>query len=207
MSAVTNRTTTMATKMLRTIRLDPSDAFVFAQAAAPAEWAVPGGFMFWDRDPAMLAGRERQAFRAGFLGLSSFGWSTLAVVVEATMAEREDAIARLALHLLAEHGAPGDAAARAAAAEEIAFAEQLAQQPVQTLVALHRTVRGDGSVSEQFRTFHAADARQAGQMPCSAGAFAIVAEAAAAGADDTIAASDEIDLVVLAVDRAGVAPS
>ena len=60
-------------KLLRTIRLDASDTFVFERAAKPAEWAIPGGFMFADRDPRTLAGRDRQAFRAGFLGLGSFG--------------------------------------------------------------------------------------------------------------------------------------
>ena len=86
----------MAVKLLRTIRLDASDTFVFERAAEPGEWAVPGGFMFWGADPRALAGRERQAFRAGFLGLDTFGWSTLAVVVEATEAEHEAAIAGLA---------------------------------------------------------------------------------------------------------------
>jgi hypothetical protein len=56
-------------KMLRTIRLDPSDGFVFARAAEPGEWAVAGGFMFWDCDPAALAGKERAAFRSGILGI------------------------------------------------------------------------------------------------------------------------------------------
>ena len=190
------------TKLLRTIRLDPSDTFVYERAAAPAEWAVAGGFMFWDRNPALLAGRAKQAFRAGFLGLTSFGWSTLAVVVEATANERAEAVASLARHILSEHDAPNAQAARAAAEEEIAFAEQLAQHPVQTLVALHRSVRDDGSVSEQFRTFHAADARQGSQMPCSAGAFAIIEEAEAAGALPT---GDEIDLTALAANRAETA--
>lgn len=195
---------TASVKLLRTIRLDASDTFVFERAAAPAEWAVPGGFMFWDGDPAALEGRARQAFRAGFLGLTSFGWSTLAVVVEATGEEVSQATASLARHLLAEHGAPNLEAARAAAEEEIAFARHLARQPVQTLVALHRSVRDGGSVSEQFRTFHAADAGKATQMPCSAGAFAIVEEATAAGeADDGRDGTDDIDLAAL-VSRATV---
>ena len=180
-------------KLLRTIRLDASDAFVYARAASPAEWAVPGGFMFWDHDVSVFTGRDRQAFRAGFLGLTSFGWSTLAVVVEVTADERNLAVDSLGQYLLAEHGAPNMAEARAAAEEEIAFAEQLAQHPPQTLIALHRTVKDDGAVSEQFRTFHAADARQAGQMPCSAGAFSIVEDAATDSEP-----GDEIDLAALA---------
>ena len=41
-------------KLLRTIRLDPSDTFVFERAAEPGEWAVSGSFVFWDDDPATL---------------------------------------------------------------------------------------------------------------------------------------------------------
>ena len=36
-------------RLLRTIRLDPSDTFVFANAAEPSEWAVSGTFVFADR--------------------------------------------------------------------------------------------------------------------------------------------------------------
>ena len=43
-------------KLLRTLRLDRSDTFVFAEVAPSGEWAVPGGFMFWDGDPALLDG-------------------------------------------------------------------------------------------------------------------------------------------------------
>jgi len=34
-------------KLIRTIRLDPSDTFVFERAAEPGEWAVSGAFAFW----------------------------------------------------------------------------------------------------------------------------------------------------------------
>ena len=37
-------------KLLRTIRLDPSDTFVFERAAKPGEWAVSGAFVFWNND-------------------------------------------------------------------------------------------------------------------------------------------------------------
>lgn len=141
------------TRLLRTIRLDPSDALVFPRAAEPGEWAVPGGFCFWDDDVAALEGKRRQAFRAGFLGLAGFGWSTLVEVAEASAAEREAAVAALALHIRDAHGAPDDAAARAAAEEEIAFAETLCEHPPGTLVALARSAEG-GDVRERFRTLH-----------------------------------------------------
>ena len=161
-------------KLLRAIRLDASDTYVFERAATAGEWVVSGAFMFWDQDPRKLEGRSKQAFRAGFLGLGSFGWSTLAVVVEADDDERVEARESLAAYLMAEQGAPTLEAARAAADEELAFAASLAEHPVQTLVAVHRSVTAAGEICEQFRTFHAADAKQATAMPCSAGAFAVV---------------------------------
>jgi Family of unknown function (DUF6505) len=154
------------TKLPRTLRLDPSDLVVFNAAAEPGEWAVPGGFAFWDEDPAALAGKRRQEFRAGFLGLASFGWSTLVEVAEATEAEREAAIAALAGHIRAEYGAPDDAAARAAAAEEIGFAASLCDHPPGTVLALTRSLEG-GAVRESFRTLHrrAAPHRDFGTLP------------------------------------------
>lgn len=141
------------TRLLRTLRLDASDALIFPRAAEPGEWAVPGGFCFWDDDPAALQGKRRQAFRAGFLGLGSFGWATLVEVAEAEPAERAAAVSGLAAHLLAAHGAPDEAAARAAAEEEIAFAESLCDHPPGTVVALSRSAE-EGSVRERFRTLH-----------------------------------------------------
>ena len=160
--------------LLRAIRLDASDTYVYERAAVPGEWVVSGAFIYWDRDLSALQGRAKQAFRAGFLGLGSFGWSTLAVVVEVTDAEREQALDTLATHLVQAYGAPDLMTARAAAEDELAFAASLANQPVQTLVAVHRSVTAEGEISEQFRTFHAADAKQATAMPCSAGAFSVV---------------------------------
>jgi len=141
------------TRLLRTIRLDPSDALVFPSAASPGEWAVPGGFCFWDEDPAAMPGKRRQAFRAGFLGLGSFGWSTLVEVAEASAEDRAAAVTALAAHLRAAYGAPDEAAARAAAEEEIAFAQSLCEHPPGTLIALTRSVEG-GEQRERFRTLH-----------------------------------------------------
>jgi hypothetical protein len=146
----------MALRLLRTLRLDGSDELVFPRAAAAGEWAVPGTFMFTGRDPAALAGKARMALRTGFLGIASFGWSTLAVVVEASPAERAAATALLAQGLLAHLGAPDLARATAAAEDEIAFAQSLAEPPVGTLVALARSVE-DGALRERFRTLVARD--------------------------------------------------
>lgn len=138
-------------KLPRTIRLDPSDTFVFERAAEPGEWAVSGAFVFWDCDHAALPQKQRVALRSGFLGIESLGWSTLAIVTEATEAERETAVTRLAQQLLTRFGAPDAAAARSAAESEITFAASLCDHAPQTLLAVQRTVE-DGEVRERFRT-------------------------------------------------------
>ena len=61
-------------KLPRTIRLDPSDTFVFEHAADPGEWAVTGSFLFCDGEAARPAGKARAAFRAGFVGVDSLGF-------------------------------------------------------------------------------------------------------------------------------------
>jgi len=143
----------MALKLPRTIRLDPSDTFVYSRAAEPGEWAVTGTFRFFGADVENLSGKQRQAFRAGFLGIESFGWSTLVVVTEATLEERAAAVERLAEQLVTHCGAPDIGTARPAAEEEVAFAQSLCDHPPNTLLALHRAVE-DGGIREAFRTLH-----------------------------------------------------
>jgi hypothetical protein len=137
-------------KLIKTIRLDPSDTFVFERAAEPGEWAVPGTFVFADADVGNLQGKERTAFRAGFLGVASFGWSTLVQIVETDEAGRAAAREQLAQGLVARYGAPDMEVARAAADEELTFAESLCNHEPDTLIALHRTAR-DGEIRESFR--------------------------------------------------------
>ncbi len=138
-------------KLLRTIRLDPSDTFVFDPVAEPGEWAVSGAFVFWGGDPSTLQGKARTAFRSGFLSAESLGWSTLVQIVEASAADRANLVALLAKQLVAHFGAPDLAAAAAAAEDEVAFVESLCSQPQDTLIAVHRSYE-DGNVREAFRT-------------------------------------------------------
>ncbi|HEY3222293.1 MAG TPA: DUF6505 family protein [Pseudolabrys sp.] len=138
-------------KLLRTIRLDASDTFVFVNAAEPGEWAVSGAFAFWNRDAASLEGKARSAFRSGFLGVSTLGWSTLVQIVAANDEDRREVVDTLARQLVSKFGAPTIDRALAAAEEEVAFAESLCSQPQDTLVAVHRAFE-DGAVKESFRT-------------------------------------------------------
>ena len=173
-------------KLLRTIRLDVSDTFVFEKAAEPGEWAVSGAFVFWDRDPSALEGKARSAFRGGFLGVASLGWSTLVQIVEASEDDRLAVIDTLAKQLVANFGAPTVADARAAAEEEVTFAESLCSQPRDTLVAVHRSF-DNGEVRETFRTLRPRE----GQKPARAFSFLEVE-----GEDD--APGETVDLVGLA---------
>lgn len=172
-------------KLFRTIRLDPSDTFVFARAAEPGEWAVPGGFVFANTDVDALEGKARSAFRAGFLGIASLGWSTLVQVVNASAGDRDAAVEMLAQRLCEHFGAPDLAAGRAAAEEEIAFAATLCDHPPDTLIAVHRSIE-NGATHEQFRTLRPRD----GLRPFRAFSFAEVE-----GEDDSPA--DEIELAKL----------
>ena len=138
-------------KLLRTIRLDASDTFVFETAAKPGEWAVSGAFVFWNRDAALLQGKIRTAFRSGFLGVSSLGWSTLVQIVEASEEDRRAVIESLARQLMTHFGAPTVGDATSAAEEEITFTESLCDQPLDTLIAVHRSFE-EGAVRESFRT-------------------------------------------------------
>ncbi|WP_424629407.1 DUF6505 family protein [Bradyrhizobium sp. SYSU BS000235] len=138
-------------KLPRAIRLDPSDTFVFERAAEPGEWAVSGAFVFWNCDFAALGQKQRVALRSGFLGVDSLGWSTLAVVTDATDAERSAIVERLAAHLIARFGAPNMDVARAAAEDEVTFASSLCDHSPQTILAVQRTVEG-GEIRERFRT-------------------------------------------------------
>jgi hypothetical protein len=137
-------------KLLRTIALDPSDTFVFDVAAEPGDWAVSGAFRFCDQDPDGLTGKDRSAFRSGFLGVRSWGWSTLVQIVPATGDDRRRLVELLATKLVDRFGAPDLAIARTAAEEEVAFAESLCTHPVSTLIAVHRSAAG-GDVRESFR--------------------------------------------------------
>jgi len=138
-------------KLLRTIRLDPSDTFIFLSAAEPGDWAISGAFIFSDLELANLGGKELSAFRSGFLGIPSLGWSTLAQIVNADAKDRLAAIDLAARCLLDRFGAPDLVAARKAAAEEVDFTISLCDHPTDTLIAVHRTDEC-GTIREAFRS-------------------------------------------------------
>ena len=176
-------------KLLRTIRLDPSDTFVYEQAAEPGEWAVPGTFAFAAVDVASLTGKARAAFRSGFLGIESLGRSTLVQVVEASEQDRSAAVELLAGRLVERFGAPDRAAAKAAAEEELAFAASLSDHAEGVVIALARRHEG-GDIREAFRTL---------APGVAAGPHRVLAFVEDKGEEE--APVEEIDLLALAKEK------
>jgi Family of unknown function (DUF6505) len=149
--ALSDRRRTEPVKLLRTIRLDASDMFVFETPVEPGEWAVSGAFAFAHGDLAKLKGKARTAFRAGFLGLESLGRSTLAQIVETNEKDRYSVVELLAVQLVKRFGAPDLATARMAAEEEIDFVVSLCDYSPGVFVAVTRS-HENGTIREAFRT-------------------------------------------------------
>lgn len=139
-------------KLLRCARLDDTDEEVFERAAEAGEWAIPGSFEFLHDDESSLTGKRLQAFNAGFLGLTSFGRSTIVSISSATEEQFQEAIHQLGRHLLEHYGAPDRAAARQAARSEIEYAESLCEHEIGTLIAVERELTDQG-VEERFKRF------------------------------------------------------
>lgn len=138
-------------KLPKTLRLDQSDDYVFEQPADSGEWAISGAFAFADAEPDNLSPKQKLAFAQGFLGMASFGRSTVVSVSTASDAEMEAVTAALTLHLMKDYGAPSHEAARAAAEEEIAFVADLcAPYPVNQLLLVARELADEG-IREVFK--------------------------------------------------------
>lgn len=174
-------------KLLRTIALDPSDTFVFDPPAEPGEWAVSGAFLFWGGDPDALTGKTRSAFRSGFLGVQSWGWSTLVQIVDAQDEDRRALVEQLAQRLVDKLGAPDLAAARVAADEEVTFVQSLCDHPPDTLIAVHRSFE-KGELHEAFRTLQP----RGGPKPSRAFTFLEVE------GEDSDRPDDDVDLLGMA---------
>ena len=131
-------------KFLRTIRLDDSDVQVYERAAEPGEWAVPGSFAFLDISEEDLSGKTLQAFRHGFLGTRTFGWSTLVEIADISEDDYQDVIDRLAAHFIDHYGAPHIAAALPVAGDEADYAAAICEYELHTLLAIEREFGEEG---------------------------------------------------------------
>ncbi len=137
-------------KFPRCIRLDTSDTHVFPQAAAPGEWAVPGGLTFGGCDPETLDKKTRFAFQSGWLGTESLGWSSLVEVAEIDDAELARVVECLAKGFVSVLGAPDLTSARDAARAEADYAAGLCDHKPHTLLALERGL-AEAEIFERIR--------------------------------------------------------
>ena len=137
--------------------MDDSDKSAFIMAAQPGEWTVPGSFEFYDADPELLRGKTAEAFAHGFLGVISFGRTTLVEVAEISDAEHDEVVKRLADHFVARYGAPDHEAAMPAALEEAEFARSICEYPVHTLLMIEREISDEG-IREKFKVVKPLDA-------------------------------------------------
>ncbi len=110
-------------------------------------------------------------------------------IVETPSDLRKTVIDKLSQRLVSDFGAPDLSTARAAAEEEVAFAQSLCNHPIDTLIAVHR-IHEDGAVREAFRTLQA----RGGPKPLRAFSFLEVE-----GEEDSPA--EVVDLVGLAGEK------
>ena len=142
-------------KLAKTIRLDGSDANIFPSPSEPGEWAVTGTFSFVDADQTTWSAKEKIAFKSGWLGLNSFGRSTLVQIASISESDFEQCIRQLATHLFSAFGAPDMLVALDAARQELTDMATLCTHPVGTLLAIGRESQEDG-IAEQVRLIPAA---------------------------------------------------
>lgn len=136
----------MTITFLRTLAPLRLERWPDGQAAAEGEWAVTGAFRFAHRDPASLLGRERRLFGESWLGLGSFAPAARVVVAPIAAPELEDAVRRLAAHLMDAWSVESPEAAVSAALEEIEFARSLAGHPPGTVLVLEREFGEQGLI-------------------------------------------------------------
>jgi hypothetical protein len=139
-------------KLLRTIRFDPSDSFVFEIAAEPDEWAIPGSFAFAGLQESDITGKQKQAFSNGFLSLESYGRATFAAAALVTEEQIGTLTKRLAQHFVDRYGAPSLVEAMPVAQDEIRFTLDLCRDaPVNAVFTLRRFFDDEGEIREEFR--------------------------------------------------------
>ena len=130
--------------------MDASDQNVFEQAASADEIAVTGTFIFFDTPYADLDQKQKVAFQSAWLGIGSFGFSTLVEVRDVEMTELDKAVEELAVHFVNNFGAPSIAAALPVAQSELDYAASLCEFDEGTILAIGREETEDG-IRESIR--------------------------------------------------------
>ena len=144
-------------KFARTIRFDKSDLNIFPLASEEGELAVVGTFSFYNLKAEDLEGKVKQAFSNGFMGCSTFGYSTLVSLVNVSEDELKKLKNKLGQYLMNNFGAPTKVVAEKAASEEINFMLELCKEhEIGSLLSLSRHWSQEG-IKEKFRNLPKAD--------------------------------------------------
>ena len=144
-------------KFARTIRFDKSDLNIFPLASEEGELAVVGTFSIYNIKPEDLKGKVKKAFSNGFLGCSTFGFSTLVSLVSINENEIKKLQINLAQYFIDNYGAPSKEVAEKAASEEINFMLDLCKEhELGSLLSLSREF-SEEVIKEKFRNLPKAD--------------------------------------------------
>ena len=144
-------------KFAKTIRFDKSDLNIFPLASEEGELAIVGTFNFYNLKQDDLKGKVKQAFSNGFMGCTTFGYSTLVSLVNIKEKELQQLKTNLGKFLIDNFGAPSQEMAEEAANEEINFMLDLCKNhEIGSLLSLSRTWETDG-IQEKFRNLPKAD--------------------------------------------------
>lgn len=144
--------------LARAIHFDESDMNIFHSPARTGEWCISGGFEFSNWSEADLAGKARQAFSNGWLGVETFGRVSVVAITQVEAAELDALTTALAQHFVDVYGAPSLADAEHVAREELMHMVDICdgQQP-NTLLLVSRELT-DAGVKESYRTVEPRDA-------------------------------------------------
>ena len=144
-------------KFAKTIRFDKSDLNIFPLASEEGELAIVGTFNFYNLKQDDLKGKVKQAFSNGFMGCTTFGYSTLVSLVNIKEKELQQLKTNLGKFLIDNFGAPSREIAERAANEEINFMLDLCKNhEIGSLLSLSRTWETEG-IKETFRNLPKAD--------------------------------------------------
>lgn len=141
--------------------MDASDVNVFELAAEPGEWAVTGTFLFVDDMPDTMLRKRKLAFASGWLGVESFGWSSLVQVSHTDDDTYNATVRAVAGHLFKNFGAPDMLAALKAAGEVVEEAAVLCEaQDAGTILAVQRDADLTG-IAERVRVVNKTESMHA----------------------------------------------
>ena len=106
-------------KIAKTVLLDQSDQKVFPITAKHGEWAVTGTFLFTDIDPTECSKKQQIAFRDGWLGIDTFGFSTFVQITTLSPDHKENVNRQLSTFIYETFAPPGMLYAIDAAKKEL----------------------------------------------------------------------------------------